>query len=442
MDNETVRIPPSDVNAEQAVLSCMLSDSDALSLACGRLTAADFYRPSHREIFDAMFLLHAGGIPVDAVTLSDKLTEKGVFEETGGAKYVSELVGLFFMSANVRHYINIVQEKSLLRKLIKASADIASLSYEARENVNLIIERAEQLIFNISVNRSEREFTHVYQVLVGSIEQIERLFYTKGRITGVPTGFFDFDNKTAGMQPSDLILIASRPAMGKTALALNIAHHAAVNEKVTTALFTLEMSKEQVVNRMLCAESRVDSNKLRSGNLEHDDWSSILKALTPLSTAPLYIDDTPGITAADLRAKCRRLKLDKNLGLIIVDYLQLMSGSGRNESRQLEISEISRSLKALAREMNAPVVACSQLSRACEQRSDHRPILSDLRESGAIEQDADIVTFVYRDEYYNPGTELKNLAEWNIAKQRNGSTGIIELRYFGNYTKFENMTRL
>ena len=267
------------------------------------------------------------------------------------------------------------------------------------------------------------------------------LFKTKGRITGVPTGFIDFDNKTTGLQPSDLILIAARPSMGKSALALNIAHHAAVHHNVTTAVFSLETSKEQVVNRILCAESMVDSNKLRTGAIEPEDWSSILTALGPLTGAPLYVDDTPGITAVELRAKCRRLKLDKNLGLILIDYLQLMNGSGKNESRQIEISEISRSLKALAREMNAPVIACSQLSRACEARADHRPMLSDLRESGAIEQDADIVAFIYRDEYYYKDTEMKNHAEINIAKQRNGPTGVVDLMFLGNYTKFANMLR-
>ena len=406
MDSETLqRIPQNDAAAEQAVLSCMLSDRDALSSACGRLLGDDFYRPSHREIFDAMYDLYVANVPVDAVTLTDKLSERNMFDQAGGAKYISELVGLFYMSANIRHYIDIVIEKSLLRKLIKASAEVSSLCYEASGEAYSILERAERAIFNIAANRSEREFTHVREVLVSSIERVDLLFRSKGNITGVPTGFIDFDNKTAGMQPSDLILIASRPSMGKTALALNIAYHAAVNVNVTTALFCLEMSKEQVVNRMLCAESMVDSNKLRTGNLEHEDWRNILKALRPMAESPLYIDDTPGITAAEVRAKCRRLKLEKQLGLIIVDYLQLMSGSaGRNESRQMEISEISRSMKALAREMEAPVVALSQLSRACEQRQDHRPMLSDLRESGAIEQDADIVTFVYRDEYYNKDT--------------------------------------
>ena len=433
------RIPPHDITAEQAVLSCMLSDRDALSLACGRLGSGDFYRPSHREIFDAMYLLYVGNVAVDAVTLSDKLTEKGVFEQTGGTKYISELVGLFYISANIVHYIDIVVEKALFRRLIKASADISAMSYEAAEDADSIIEKAEQAIFNIASKRGERDFMHVHSILVGSIERVEKLFYSKGQITGVPTGFIDFDNKTAGLQPSDLILIASRPAMGKSALALNIAHHAAVHENITTAVFSLEMSKEQVVNRMLCSESLVDSNRLRTGNLDHDDWNRILKSLQPMSESPLYIDDTPGISAAALRAKCRRLKLEKNLGLIIVDYLQLMSGIGRSESRQMEISEISRSMKALAREMDAPVVALSQLSRACEQRNEHRPMLSDLRESGAIEQDADIVTFLYREEYYDKDTDKKNVAELNIAKQRNGSTGTVELLYRGHFTKFDNM---
>jgi len=427
--------------AEQAVLSCMLSDRDALSVSCGRLRQEDFYRPSHREIFTAMFLLYAGNIPVDAVTLADKLSERGVFEETGGAQYISELVGLFFTTANIVHYIDIVVEKSLLRRLIKASSEISALSYEAAEDAHIILDKAEKAIFDIASNRGGREFSHIKPVLEDSIERIDQLSKTGGHITGVPTGFIDFDLKTAGLQPSDLILVAARPAMGKTAFALNVAHHAAVVNNVTTAVFSLEMSKEQVVNRLISAESMVDAGRIRTGALEGDDWMHIIKALQPLSRAPLYIDDTPVITPAEIRAKCRRLKLSHNLGLVVVDYIQLMNGTGRSESRQVEITEISRSLKAAARELNVPVLACSQLSRACETRSDHRPILSDLRESGAIEQDADIVAFVYREEYYKKDTDKKNQAEINIAKQRNGMTGTIELMYLGNYTKFANKLR-
>ena len=443
MDNKesVTRIPPNDLQAEQAILSCMLIDRDALSASCERLRGDDFYRPSHKEIFEAMYALYSTNIPVDAVTLSDKLTEMGVFEQTGGLAYISELAGQFYLSGNIRHYAEIVIEKSLFRRLIKAASEIAAQSYEAAEEADVIIDRAEKAILGIAASRTGREFTHIREVLVKSVERIEWLYKTKGKITGVPTGFIDFDNKTTGLQPSDLILIASRPSMGKSALALNIAHNAAVHHNITTAVFSLEMSKEQVVNRILCSESLVDSNKLRTGSLEPDDWSSIARALQPLSEAPIYIDDTPGITAVELRSKCRKLKAEKNLGLIVVDYLQLMSGTGRNDSRQNEISEISRSLKALAREMDAPVLALSQLSRACEARADKRPMLSDLRESGAIEQDADVVSFIYRDEYYNKETDKKNLAELNIAKQRNGPTGTVELIYLGHYTKFANTTR-
>lgn len=438
---QIARIPPHDTKAEQAALSCMISDPDALTACCEALVADDFYQIPHKELFKAMSELYLKNIPVDIVTLADKLKEKGIFEQTGGMKYLSELVGLFFTSANIKQYNKIITEKAVLRRLVKAGAEIADMGYTAAEDVDSIVEKAEKSIFNIIKNRNSGEFTHIHEVLVDSVERMEFLYASKGRITGVPSGFVDLDNKTTGFQRSDLVLIAARPSMGKSAFALNIAQNAAVRHNITTALFSLEMSKEQMVNRLLCSEALVDAQKLRTGDMEPDDWSKIAQAIGPLSEAPLYIDDTPGITVMELRAKCRKLKLEKNLGLIMIDYLQLMSGQGKNESRQQEISDISRSLKAVAREMDAPVIALSQLSRACETRADHRPMLSDLRESGAIEQDADIVAFIYRDEYYFPDSEKKNQAEIIIAKQRNGPTGTVDLMWLPTYTRFANLER-
>lgn len=443
ISNQTqiARIPPHDTQAEQAVLSCMISDRDALVASCEALEAADFYQIPHRELFQAITELYIKSIPVDIVTLADKLKEKGIFEQTGGMGYLSQLVGLFYTSANIKQYNKIIKEKAVLRRLVKAGTDIADMGYLASEDVDSIVDKAEKSIFNIIRNRSSSDFTHIHDVLVDSVEKMEQLYVNKGKITGVPTGFIDLDNKTTGFQPSDLVLIAARPAMGKSAFALNIAQNAAVRHNITTTLFSLEMSKEQMVNRLLCSEALVDAQKLRTGDMEPDDWSKIAHAIGPLSEAPLYIDDTPGISVMELRAKCRKLKLEKNLGLIVIDYLQLMSGNSKSESRQQEISEISRSLKAIAREMESPVIALSQLSRACETRADHRPVLSDLRESGAIEQDADIVAFIYRDDYYFPDSEKKNQAEIIIAKQRNGPTGTVDLIWLPTYTRFANMEK-
>ncbi len=341
-------------------------------------------------------------------------------------------------SANIKHYAKIVQEKSILRKLIVTANNINRESYEGKNSIDNIIENAEKNLLNIVQNRTKEDFYPIQEILVSSIETIEKIIKNKGELTGISTGFKDLDRKTAGLQNSDLILIAARPSMGKTAFALNIARYVTVKEKVSTAIFSLEMSKEQLVNRILCSEARIDAQNFRTGDLQDKDFVSIAEATSILSEAPLYIDDTPGISIMELRAKCRRLKIEKNLGLVIIDYLQLMSGNSK-ESRQQEISEISRSLKALAREIEAPIIALSQLSRACETRADHRPMLSDLRESGAIEQDADIVMFLYRDEYYNPDTEKKNQAELIIAKQRNGPTGTVDLAWLGQYTKFGDL---
>lgn len=435
------RIPPHNIEAEQSVLGAMLLDKEAVASATEVLHKDDFYAEAHKELFDAMVSLYEMGQPVDLVTVTEQLRKRNTLEAIGGLNYVTMLSTAVPTTANVDYYIRIVEEKAILRRLIQACSLITKDSYEAAKSVEDIVDEAEKSIFDISQKRHHSGFVPISQALMEAFDHIEELYKNKGHITGVPTGFVDLDYKTAGLQPSDLILIAARPSMGKTAFALNIAQYAAVKAKVPTAIFSLEMSKEQLVNRLLCAEANVDSHKLRTGNLDDEDWPRLAAALAPLSEAPLYIDDTPAISALELRSKARRLKIEKGLGLIVIDYLQLMQGRQNAESRQQEISEISRSLKALARELNVPVVALSQLSRAPEIRADHRPILSDLRESGAMEQDADVVAFLYRDEYYNPDTDKKNIAEVIIAKQRNGPTGVVELVWLGQFTKFANLER-
>ncbi len=435
------KIPPHDQDAEQAVLGCMLFDNEGISSAFEKLNGDDFYRPDHKVIFEAITELFSENIQVDLITLKNKLEKNGVLEQVGGINYIAELAGTVSTSARINDYIKIVYEKSILRKLIKASALISEKSYSARDNLDDVLNTAEQSIFSILQNQKSEDFTHINDILISTIDKIEEIYYSTEKITGIKTGFRDFDYKTAGLHPSDLILIAARPSMGKTAFALNIALNAAVNEKIPTAIFSLEMSKEQLANRLICSQAMIDAQKLRTGGLNSEDWEKIAQATGEISEAPIYINDIPGINSVQLRAMCRKLKLDAGLGLIIIDYLQLMSGHGKNDSRQQEISEISRSLKAIAREVNAPVIALSQLSRACEARADHRPMLSDLRESGAIEQDADLVAFIYRDEYYNPETEKKNQAEVIIAKQRNGPVGTVDLIWLGAYTKFANMEK-
>ena len=433
------RIPPSDTEAEQAVLNSMLFDREAIAIAHESLHPEDFYRPDHGALYSAMLELFLKNLPVDIITLCDKLSEQGILDQVGGREHVARLASSYYTSAHIRQHSKIVADKAVLRRLIKTANEISASGYDAREEVASILERAEKGIFEIAMGRQSRDFAPISEIISLALENLEIVAQAKGQVTGVATGFIDFDNKTAGLQKSDLILIGARPSMGKTAFLLNIAQHAALHGKVPTAIFSLEMSKEQLVNRMLCVEAHLDSHKFRTGDLDDGDWAQIAKSVGPLSNAPLYIDDTPAITVAELRAKCRRLKLEKNLGLIVIDYLQLMTGSsGYGDSRQLEISEISRSLKALAKEMDAPILTAAQLSRAVEQRKDHRPMLSDLRESGAIEQDADVVAFLYRDEYYNPDTAKKNHAEVIIAKQRNGPTGTVELTFLGQYTKFVN----
>lgn len=435
------RIPPQSIEAEQSVLGAMLIDKEAIASATEVLKPEDFYKEANGIIFDAIVKIYQRGEPVDLITLPEQLKNTNILEQVGGVSYISDLANSVPSSSSVVHYAKIVESKSLMRKLIRASSTILDKSYEGVEEVSELIEMAEKNIFDISQGRSNEGFVPINQVLLEAFDNIEKRFQNKNQITGITTGFSDLDSKTSGFQKSDLILVAARPSMGKTAFALNIAQNSAIKSKVPVAIFSLEMSKEQLIYRMLCSEAHIDSQKLRTGDLQESDWDKLAKAMAVLSEAPIFIDDTPGISVMEMRAKCRRLMLEHGLGMIMVDYLQLMSGNSKNESRQQEISEISRSLKGLAREMNCPLIALSQLSRAPEARSDHRPILSDLRESGAIEQDADVVMFLYRDEYYNPDTEEKNIGELSIAKQRNGPTGLIKLVWLGQYTKFVNLEK-
>ncbi|HOQ37957.1 MAG TPA: replicative DNA helicase [Acetivibrio sp.] len=436
------RIPPQNIEAEQSVLGAILLDKEVLSNVTEIISAQDFYRDDHREIFEAIVDLYDRAEPIDLITVSEQLKMRGSLDSVGGIEYLTNLANMVPTTANAKHYAKIVEEKSILRRLIRASSEIVKMGYEASEEVSYVLDKAEKSIFDVLQKRNNQGFSPIKEVLIDTFNRLEELYNNKGYITGIATGFTDLDYKTAGLQNSDLILIAARPAMGKTSFVLNIAQYAAIHGKVPVAIFSLEMSKEQLVNRILCSEAMVDSQKIRTGKLEDSDWQKVARALGPLSEAPIYIDDTPGTTAMEIRAKCRKLKIEKNLGLIVIDYLQLMQGRAKgSESRQQEISEISRSLKILAKEINVPVLTLSQLSRAPEQRTDHRPVLSDLRESGAIEQDADIVMFLYRDDYYNPDTEKKNIAEVIIAKHRNGSTGTVELAWLGQYTKFANLEK-
>ena len=435
------RVLPHSVEAEQSVIGSMIMDRDAIMTASEVITSEDFYQSQYGVLFDAMLELYNEGKPVDLVTLQERLREKDVPPEFSSLEFAKDLLDAVPTSANVRHYATIVQEKSMLRKLIKVNEEIANTCYLAKERTEDILEETEKKIFDLLQYRSTGDFVPIKQVVLNALDKIEKASKNKGTVTGIPTGFIDLDYKTSGFQPSDLILIAARPSMGKTAFVLNVAQNMAFKEGKTVAIFSLEMSKEQLVNRLFSLESKVDSQALRTGNLTDEDWAKLIEGAAVVGKSNLIIDDTPGISIAELRSKCRKFKLEHNLGIIIIDYLQLMSGGKRSESRQQEISEISRSLKAVARELNVPVVALSQLSRAVEQRPDHRPMLSDLRESGAIEQDADVVMFLYRDDYYNKDTDKKNIAEVIIAKQRNGPIGTVELVWLPNYTKFANMKK-
>ncbi len=436
------RVLPHSIEAEQSVIGAMIVDREAITVASELICGDDFYSKQYGVVFDAMVELNDEGKPVDPVTLQDRLKEKDVPPETSSLEFIAALVTGLPTSANIKFYANIVAEKATLRKFIRLNEEIANTCYTGKESLEVILEDTEKRIFELVQKRNTGEFVPIRQVVMNAMDKIEKASKNTGNVTGLATGFIDLDYKTAGLQPSDLILVAARPSMGKTAFVLNIAQYMAFKSNQTVAIFSLEMSKEQLVNRLFSLESRVDSQHLRTGNLSDAEWEKLIESAGVIGKSNLIIDDTPGISISELRSKCRKYKLEHNLQIIIIDYLQLMSGSGRgSDSRQQEISDISRSLKALARELNVPVVALSQLSRAVEQRPDHRPMLSDLRESGAIEQDADVVMFIYRDDYYNKDTERKGIAEILIAKQRNGPIGTVELVWLPDYTKFANLQR-
>lgn len=436
------RIMPHSIEAEQSVIGSMIMDKDAIMIAVETVSTEDFYGSQYGILFETIRELYNEDKPVDIVTLQTRLREKNVQPELAGLEFIREIIAAVPTSANIRYYANIVKEKSMLRQLIKTNEEIAGICYTERETIDEIMNLAEKRIFSLTQSRAAGDFVPINQIVVDAIEKIEAASKAGGSITGIPTGFNDLDLQTAGMQPSDLILIAARPSMGKTAFVLNLAQHMALRKNVTTAIFSLEMSKVQLVNRMLSLESKVDAQNLRTGNLEDSDWERLIESAEIIGSSRLIIDDTPSISISELRSKCRKYKMNNDLGVVIIDYLQLMTLGGRAaESKQLEVSEISRSLKAVARELNVPVIALSQLSRAVEQRPDHRPMLSDLRDSGAIEQDADVVMFLYRDDYYNKESEKKNIAEIIIAKQRNGPIGTVELAWLPQYTKFGNLEK-
>lgn len=436
MADEIVRSMPSSIEAEQYILGAVIFDNDCLADVTQSLKAEDFYLEQHKKIFGAMVELSNHSQPVDLITLKSAL--EPVFDSVGGIEYLTQISLMVTTTANLKHHIQIVKNKALMRRLIRAANEIMDLGYRTDTDIPVILSSAESKIFDVLQNRVTTDLYPIKDILASNLARLEELMRRKEKITGVPTGFRDLDLHTSGLQPSDLVLIAARPSMGKTSFALNIATNAALHHNVPVAIFSLEMSKEQLSNRILCSESYISSEKMRVGDLDADDLPKLALTIDALSKAPIYIDDTPGITVTEIRSKCRRLKLKNQLGLVIVDYLQLMQGSGR-ESRQQDVADNSRMLKILAKEMDVPVITLSQLSRAPEQRTEHRPILSDLRESGSIEQDADIVMFLYRDEKYNEDTEKKNIAECIIAKFRNGSTGTIELGWRGEFTRFMDL---
>ena len=437
------RVMPHSVEAEQSVVGAMLMDKDAILAASEIICGDDFYQNAYGVIFDSMVELFNEGKPVDLITLQERLKEKEVPPEISSLEFVRDLVAAVPTSANVRYYAQIVSDKAVMRKLIKMNDELSNICYAGNEPLESVLEKTEKSVFQLLQNRNAGEYVPIRQVVMNALEKVEKASKSKGTVTGIPTGFIDLDYKLSGLQPSDLVLVAARPSMGKTAFVLNIAQYVAFKKDKCTAIFSLEMSKEQLVNRLFSLESQVDAQALRTGNMKDSDWEKLIEAAGIIGQSNLIIDDTPSISISELRSKCRKYKMEHGLDLIIIDYLQLMSGSvgGRSESRQQEISDISRSLKALARELNVPVIALSQLSRAVEQRPDKRPMLSDLRESGAIEQDADVVMFIYRDEYYNKDSEYKKQAEIIIAKHRNGPVGTVHLAWLGEYTKFANLSR-
>lgn len=434
------RVLPHSIEAEQAVVGAMLMDKDAILTSSEIISGDDFYQSVYGMVFDTIVEIYNEGKPVDLITLQTRLKEKDVPSEISSLEFVRDLLASVPTSANVKYYAEIVSEKAMLRRLIKLNEEIANTCYSGKEPMEAILETTEKKVFELVQRRNTGDFVPIKQVVLNALDKIEMASKNSGSVTGIPTGFLDLDYKTAGLQPSDLILVAARPSMGKTAFVLNIAQHVAFKSNKSVAIFSLEMSKEQLVNRLFALEAQVDAQSLRTGNLKDDDWEKLIESAGIIGRSNLIIDDTPGISISELRSKCRKFKLEHGLDIIIIDYLQLMTGrvGGRSESRQQEISDISRALKGVARELNVPVIALSQLSRAVEQRPDHRPMLSDLRESGAIEQDADVVMFIYRDDYYNKDTELKNVAEIIIAKQRNGAIGTINLTWLPQYTKFAN----
>jgi replicative DNA helicase len=445
LDQLLDRMPPQSLEAEQAVLGAVLRENDALSKALETLEVNNFYRQSHRVIFSAMCELFEQGEPIDLLTLQERLRLKEDLETAGGVTYLAKLIDMTPTAGHVRHHAKIVREKAILRGLIHAATEIVSQSYEDTIEVEELLDRAEKSIFSISEQKITPSFTDIYSVIKESLKDIESLFERKQYVTGVPTGFTEFDEKTAGLQRGDLIIIAGRPSTGKTALALNIAQHAAGVKGIGVAVFSLEMSRSQIGIRLLCSEARISSTKLRTGFLSKNDWPLLTRAAGTLAEAPIFIDDSAVMTDLEIRAKSRRLLAEKDIGLIIVDYLQLVKGRSRPESRQQEVSDITRSLKALAKELNVPVVALSQLSRAVEQRHGKRPQLSDLRESGAIEQDADVVTFIHRRDVPTGEPEEfpadERIAELIIGKQRNGPTGTVKLAFLKEYARFENLSR-
>ena len=440
-ENVIKRIMPNDLAAEQSVIGAMLLDANAISTAADILTGDDFYNKQYGVLFETMLELQGAGAPVDPVTLQAKLKEKDVPPEVSNLEFLIDMRDDAITPVHIKQYATIVYEKSILRKMIRINEEVANSCYAGKENMESILEDAEKRVFQLSQQRNTGEFVPIRQVVSNAMDKIDKASKMNGYVTGVATGFIDLDYRTAGMQPSDLVLIAARPSMGKTAFALNIAQNVAFRQKKCVAIFSLEMSKEQLVNRMFSLESNVDAQKLRTGQLADNEWERLIESAAEIGKSKLIIDDTPSISVSELRSKCRKFKMEHDLSMIIIDYLQLMSGSGKNESHQLEIAEISRNLKAVARELNVPVLALSQLSRGVEGRPDHRPMLSDLRDSGAIEQDADVVMFIYHDDYYHPDTEKKGISEIIVAKQRNGPIGTVELVWLPEYTKFANLDR-
>jgi len=437
----TDKVPPQNIDAEQWVLGALFLDREALYKVSRSLRPEDFYLEGHRLIYKAILDLDEAGAAPDLITVTDRLRQQGNLEKVGGATYVASLAGLVPTSANAEHHARVVEEKSLLRSIISIANRVAGMSYEGEDEAERLIDEAERMLLELGARRSSSVFTPMDRVLVEIFRIIEDRFRNKGKINGVLTGFVDLDRLCCGLQPGDLIIVAGRPAMGKTSLGMTVAHQAALNNRVPTAVFSLEMSKAQLVQRVLCSEAMVDMQKVRSGSLSETDWNKMAEAAARLAGIPLYIDDSPGLSVRQVRAKARRLKAEKGLGLIVIDYLQLMQGSSRSENRQQEIADISRSLKALAKDLEVPVIALAQLSRSVEQRDKKRPIMSDLRESGSLEQDADIVMFIYREEYYKPDTEKRGIAEIIVAKQRNGPTGTVELAFLKEYTRFMNLAR-